>query len=645
MNTGVIYTNEACTGCHRCIANCPIPFANQAVRNEKGECRIEVNEEKCIQCGNCFDVCRHDAREYKDDTEIFFEALQQKKAISIIVSPAFLANYPKEYGQVLGYLKELGVKHIYSVSFGADITTWGYLRYITEHQFIGGISQPCPAVVSYIEKYIPELIPQLMPIQSPMMCTAIYVKKYLKLQDEIAFISPCIAKKVEIEDENTKGYVKYNVTYEHLMKKIGNAYKTCKKEEQDEIRYGLGGIYPMPGGLKENVEHFLGKEEMIRQVEGEKAVYAFLHQYAKRLKNKEQVPFLVDALNCEKGCLYGSATQKERNTEEVLFEVHKIRNLNQSRVIKKGLKKKEVSPWAKTLSPKEKLENFYAQFKDLDLNDFMRSYTNKAISIKMPNEQEEEAIFNDMHKYTKAERMIDCSACGYDSCRSMVAAIFNGINEKENCVHYMKAQLLIEKEEIMERDEQEVKRQEKWNENFKKIKEKFKDFRSSVEELSQGNQAVANKTSDMAILSGEMNHFCGDIQKGLMSIQEFLNEYKEGNEEIIGVSNQTNMLALNASIEAARAGEFGRGFSIIAQEVKNLSEHTKQIVEKNNLSGNQIVPDIERNIQEINKFINEIQMFNEKIDNIASNTEEISAQAEVIAEIAQVLQESMATLS
>ena len=43
--------------------------------------------------------------------------------------PAFIANYPAQYKRILGYLKELGVSHIYSVSFGADICTWGYHKY------------------------------------------------------------------------------------------------------------------------------------------------------------------------------------------------------------------------------------------------------------------------------------------------------------------------------------------------------------------------------------------------------------------------------------------------------------------------------------------------------------------------------------
>ncbi len=41
-----------------------------------------------------------------------------------------------------------------------------------------------------------------------MMCSAIYARKYMGLRDSLAFISPCITKKNEIEDPNTGGYVK-----------------------------------------------------------------------------------------------------------------------------------------------------------------------------------------------------------------------------------------------------------------------------------------------------------------------------------------------------------------------------------------------------------------------------------------------------
>jgi len=218
-----VYTNEKCTGCNKCVRECPVLLSNVATETGK----VNVDPDKCISCGACFDACAHGARDYEDDTERFFGALKSGKKVSVILAPAFIANYPKEYKRLLGFFKEAGVNHIYSVSFGADITTWGYLKYITENNFLGGISQPCPAIVSYVEKYVPELLPRMVPVHSPMMCTAIYVKKYLGIDDELAFISPCIAKKMEITDPNCGGYVKYNVTFRKLMEYANGTDKIC----------------------------------------------------------------------------------------------------------------------------------------------------------------------------------------------------------------------------------------------------------------------------------------------------------------------------------------------------------------------------------------------------------------------------------
>lgn len=250
-NESLVFTNDKCIGCNKCISVCSCTGA--CISHEvDGANRIDVDGSKCIACGACFDVCEHNAREYRDDTERFFEDLKRGERISILIAPAFKANYPAEYEAILGGLKKLGVNHMISVSFGADITTWGYLNYVKQHNFTGGISQPCPAVVGYIERNLPELLPKLFPVQSPMMCAAIYAKKEMKITDKLAFISPCIAKKMEIDDPNNKGYISYNVTFDHLIKYM-KQHPVSGEFHSDEIEYGLGSIYPMPGGLKENV--------------------------------------------------------------------------------------------------------------------------------------------------------------------------------------------------------------------------------------------------------------------------------------------------------------------------------------------------------------------------------------------------------
>lgn len=184
----LVFTNDNCIGCNKCIRVCPCPGACVAVTEEDGTERIQVDPARCIGCGACMDACKHGAREFEDDTEQFFADLAKGEKISILLAPAFKANYPEDYERVLGGLKNLGVNRIISVSFGADITTWGYLNYVKKYNFTGGISQPCPAIVGYIEHYLPELLPKLFPVHSPMMCSAIYAKQEMEITDKLEFI-------------------------------------------------------------------------------------------------------------------------------------------------------------------------------------------------------------------------------------------------------------------------------------------------------------------------------------------------------------------------------------------------------------------------------------------------------------------------
>lgn len=636
----LIFTNDACTGCNKCVRACPVLTAN--IATEVG--KVVVNSDACIACGACFDACPHQARTYDDDTEKFFADLAKGKKISVILAPAFLANYPREYQKVLGYLKKKGVNHICSVSFGADITTWGYLKYITENHFTGGISQPCPAIVNYIEKYIPELLPKLMPIHSPMMCTAIYMKKYMNVTDEIAFISPCIAKKLEITDKNCSGYVSYNVTFEKLMKKIGNEYQSCEPYT-DELEYGLGSLYPMPGGLRENVEHFLGKEQVIRQVEGEKEAYHYLQEYAKRINQNKEQPFMVDILNCSKGCIYGTATEPERNTDDVMLTLAKMRDAKAQKTISKNpLKHKGFNPWSKKLSPKQRLRNLMRAFSHLNLEDFMRSYTSRKVDIKMPSKQQIMECYASMNKTSVEEQERDCESCGYSSCQNMVRAIYNNVNIKENCVYYIRSLAEKETAKLEQIHQKELEEQTIHHKKLADITERFVILSENINELHLANETSANEAADLAQHIQNISALCNELNETIGHISDFIKVYQQSNADISSIAGQTNLLSLNASIEAARAREHGRGFAVVAEEVRQLSHTTKDLLSQNNEKAEALLPKIAESVTSIKALITNMNEMNQMISMIASNTEEISSQTTSVQEMTTILRNDVESL-
>lgn len=627
----LIYLKEdKCVGCNKCVAECPVIGANIAYFVD-GKNRVKINEEKCIHCGECIKVCPHDARGFNDDTEEFFNDLKAGKKISIIAAPAIKVDIDN-YKKLFGYFKSMGVNYIYDVSLGADITVWAYLRTAESKKLKSIISQPCPAVVNYIQKYQPELIEYLAPIQSPMLCTAIYMKKYKNIGDDIAFLSPCVSKSDEIHDKNTYGNVKYNVTFKNLIEYLKNnninidSFENCNF---DDIGCELGFLFSRPGGLRENVESRIDGS-WISQVEGQHNSYKYLDEFKERAQNGEEIPFIVDILNCSNGCNFGTATAN--HSVVTMREVDNINNkFNKLKKIKLSKKDK--------FSIKKTKNSLYKMFdKKLKIEAFLRQYSKSEFSVKInePTEENYNEIFETLNKHTEKERNINCCACGYGTCKEMAKAIFNDLNIPDNCIDYNRKEVESEQEKLDSQKEQ-MQLLEKVNklsdERLKSaelLKEKVTQIISAIEQVTSGNQeniTAINKISES--MQGVLNT-ASVLKNNVGDMQDKLDKFSKASGEIVDIASQTNLLALNASIEAARAGELGRGFSVVAEEVKKLAYESERVASSTERDQSHMIS-VSANILEISdKLQKDMQTVNESVDNISSTIEEITASSEEI---------------
>nr|WP_065076781.1 methyl-accepting chemotaxis protein [Clostridium ragsdalei] len=165
-----------------------------------------------------------------------------------------------------------------------------------------------------------------------------------------------------------------------------------------------------------------------------------------------------------------------------------------------------------------------------------------------------------------------------------------------------------------------------------------KSLKKRNEVLSQSQDLAAS----LQQISGAIQEASSGIQVVVGANENILQEVKDAAENVTGtddilkfvqnVSSQTNLLGLNAAIEAARVGDLGKGFSVVAEEIRKLSSTSNDSIKKID----EVLKKIEKSVINISNKVNESNtVFNAQ----ASAIEEITVSIDKLTSTAQILEE------
>lgn len=360
VNGKSVIDQDKCIKCGRCKEVCPYDAISKKVRpcaeacgvgaietDEQG--RAIINADKCVSCGQCMVSCPFGA--IADKSQIFqlIRSLKEGGEVIAEIAPAFVGQFgpdatPKN---VKSALLELGFSEVVEVALGADIGAVAEADHYVHHVVTGDIpfllTSCCPAWSMLAKTQFPEIIDSVSSALTPMVATARSIKKEHP-NAKVVFIGPCAAKKLEASRRTVRSDVDFVITFEELdamfaARNIDPSITKGDTSMHDATAAGRG--YAYAGGVADAIEkcineYYPGTEVKIEHAEG----LADCKKVLMLAKAGKKNGCMIEGMGCPGGCIAGAGTIIP--IPKAKIEIEKIKKASTKLLPPKELKEIEL---------------------------------------------------------------------------------------------------------------------------------------------------------------------------------------------------------------------------------------------------------------------------------------------------------------